>query len=142
MGKVLPNAWQYVLSYTQADLAAGGDRATALRTLDYGLTRKPGDPWLTIGQGQIHMQIGDFPRAAGLLDGALAAASEPAVRRSALFNRGLANLNLGNSAQAARESQARRTVGEIGDQAANARDLNTATVPPDGPRGRQLDIKV
>ena len=106
MGRVLPNAWQYVLSTTQADLAGGGDRATALRTLDYGLVRKPGDPWLVIGQGQIHMQIGDFPRAASLLDGALAAASEPAVRRSALFNRGLANFNLGNAPQAAEDFDA------------------------------------
>ncbi|MBM3513166.1 MAG: hypothetical protein FJX59_05560 [Alphaproteobacteria bacterium] len=49
---------------------------------------------------------------------------------------------LGNSAQASQETQARRAVGEVSDQASNARDLNTATVPPEGQRGRQLDIKV
>lgn len=48
---------------------------------------------------------------------------------------------LGNSAQAARETEARRAVGEISEQAANSRDLNTSSVPPDVQRGRQLDIK-
>ncbi len=49
---------------------------------------------------------------------------------------------LGNAAQGAQEVQARRAVGEISDQAVNARDLNTAAVPPDTLRGQRLDIKV
>ncbi len=48
---------------------------------------------------------------------------------------------LGNSAQGAREVQARRAVGELSDQASNARDLKTAGVPPDTQRGQRLDIK-
>ncbi len=101
MGKLLPNGWQVVMSSTLPELAGGGDRAAALRTLDYGLKRKPGDPWLVIAQAQVHMQIGDFSRALGMLDGAVAGATGPSDRRSALYWRGHANFNLGNFAKAA-----------------------------------------
>ncbi len=101
MGKLLPNIWQVVLSSTQPELAGGGDRAAALRTLEYGLQRKPGDPWLTVAQAQVNMQIAEFPRALGLLDGAVAGASSEAERRTAFYYRGHANFNLGNYQQAA-----------------------------------------
>jgi tetratricopeptide (TPR) repeat protein len=101
MGKVLPNGWQVVLSGTQPELAGGGDRATALRILGYGLQRKPGDPWLTIAQAQVHMQIADFPRALSMLDSAVAASAGPGDRRTALYYRAQANFNLGNFQQAA-----------------------------------------
>jgi hypothetical protein len=38
MGKVLPAAWPLVLSGTVPELAGGGDRAAALRTLDSALS--------------------------------------------------------------------------------------------------------
>ena len=101
MGKVLPTAWPLVLSGTVPELAGGGDRAAALRTLDSALQQKPGDSWLVIAQAQVYMQIGDFPRALGLLDDALASATTPVDRRTALYYRGHANFNLGNYAQAA-----------------------------------------
>jgi tetratricopeptide (TPR) repeat protein len=101
MGKLLPNAWQVVMSSTMPELAGGGDRAAALRTLDYGLQRKPGDPWLVVAQAQVHMQLADFNRALGMLDGAVGAAANPAESRSAMFYRGHANFNLGNYQQAA-----------------------------------------
>jgi hypothetical protein len=47
---------------------------------------------------------------------------------------------LGNAAQGAQETQARKAAGVISDQAANARDLNTASVPPDTARGKTIDI--
>ena len=101
MGKVLPTAWQLVLSGTVPELAGGGDRAAALRTLDSALQRKPGDSWLVIAQAQVYMQIADFQRALGLLDGALAGATTPVDRRTALYYRGHANFNLGQYAEAA-----------------------------------------
>ena len=101
MGKVLPSAWQLVLSGTVPELAGGGDRAAALRTLDSALLRKPGDSWLVIAQAQVYMQIADFPRALGLLDAALAGATTPVDRRTALYYRGHANFNLGRYAEAA-----------------------------------------
>lgn len=101
MGRLLPSIWQVVLSSTQPELAGGGDRAAALRTLEYGLQRKPGDPWLRIAQAQVNMQIADFPQALGLLDAALAAASNDAERRMAFYYRGHAHFNLGDFRQAA-----------------------------------------
>ena len=101
MGKVLPSAWPLVLSGTVPELAGGGDRAAALRTLDSALQQKPGDSWLVIAQAQVYMQIGDFPRALGLLDDALVGATTATDRRSALYYRGHANFNLGQYAQAA-----------------------------------------
>ncbi|HEV7544716.1 MAG TPA: tetratricopeptide repeat protein [Reyranella sp.] len=101
MGKVLPAAWPLVLSGTLPELAGGGDRAAALRTLDSALQQKPGDSWLKIAQAQVYMQIGDFPRALGLLDDALASATTATDRRTALYYRGHANFNLGQYAQAA-----------------------------------------
>jgi tetratricopeptide (TPR) repeat protein len=100
MGKVLPSAWPLVLSGTVPELAGGGDRAAALRTLDSALQRKPGDSWLVIAQAQVYMQIADFQRAEGLLDDALAGATS-ADRRIALYYRGHANFNLGRYAEAA-----------------------------------------
>jgi tetratricopeptide (TPR) repeat protein len=101
MGKVLPNAWQVTMWGTIPSLAGGGDRAAALRTLEYGLQRKPNDPWLLVAQAQVHMQIADFRRAMGMLDSAVASAAGPLDRRVALFNRGQVNFNLGNFQQAA-----------------------------------------
>jgi len=65
------------------------------------LQQKPGDSWLVIAQAQVYMQIGDFPRALGLLDDALASATTATDRRSALYYRGHANFNLGQYTQAA-----------------------------------------
>jgi tetratricopeptide (TPR) repeat protein len=101
MGKVLPSAWPLVLSGTVPELAGGGDRAAALRTLDSALLQKPGDSWLVIAQAQVYMQIADYQRALGLLDEALAGSTTPADRRTALFYRGHAAFNLGQYAQAA-----------------------------------------
>lgn len=105
MAKVLPSAWQIVLSTTQPDLAGGGDRAAALRVLDYALTRKPHDAWLMIGQAQVHMQIADYARALGVLDGSIAG-NNPADRRLVTFYRGHANFNLGNFTQSASDFEA------------------------------------
>ena len=83
-------------------LAGGGDRGAALRSLGYGLERKPNDPWLLIAQAQVQMQIADFrQRARRPLDGAVAGAASPIERRPAFYFRGHANLDLGNYAQAA-----------------------------------------
>jgi len=101
MGKVLPSAWPLILSGTVPELAGGGDRAAALRTLDSALQQKPGDSWLVIAQAQVYMQIGDFARALGLLDDALASATTATDRRTALYYRGHANFNLGQYAAAA-----------------------------------------
>lgn len=101
MGRLLPNVWQVVLSNTQSELAGGGDRAAALRTLEYGLQRKPGDSSLTVAIAQVHMQIGDFTKALALLEDAVAGASSDSERRVAFFYRGHANFNLGNYRQAA-----------------------------------------
>jgi len=100
MGRLLPNVWQVVLSSTQPELAGGGDRAAALRTLDYGLQRKPGDPWLIVAQAQVLMQLADFSHARELLDDAVAGATSGAERRAAFFYRGQADFNLGNFQQA------------------------------------------
>jgi tetratricopeptide (TPR) repeat protein len=106
MAKVLPQAWQIVLSSTTAGLAGGGDRASALRLLDYGLSRKPGDTSLIIGQAEIYMQLADHPRAASLLDGAVSSAPAESDRQFALFMRGLANFNLGNFARSSEDFDA------------------------------------
>lgn len=101
MGKVLPVGWPMVLSSTVPELAGGGDRAAALRTLDHALVRKPGDPWLAIAQAQVYMQIADFQRALTLLDGVLSGTATEADRRAALFVRGHADFDLGRYAEAA-----------------------------------------
>lgn len=100
MDKVLPAGWPMVLSSTVPELAGGGDRAAALRTLDHALLRKPGDPWLAIGQAQVYMHIADFHRAHVLLDGAVGGAATESDRRTALFVRGHANFDLGRYAAA------------------------------------------
>lgn len=96
MGKVAPKTWQIMLWSTMPSLAGGGDRAAALRALDYSLSRKPNDAWLLVAQAQVLMQIADYSKAAGALDGAVSAASGPVDRRLAVFYRGQANFNLGN----------------------------------------------
>ena len=101
MGKVLPTTWQLVLSSTMPELAGGGDRAAALRTLDSALQQKPGDSWLVIAQAQVYMQLADFQRALALLDEALAGSTSPADRRTALYYRGHAHFDLGQYALAA-----------------------------------------
>src|SRR5215475_12956102 len=101
MGKVLPSAWPVVLSGTVPELAGGGDRAAALRTLDSALAQKPGDSWLVIAQAQVYMQIADYQRALGLLDEALESATSATDKRIALYYRGHANFNLGRYAQSA-----------------------------------------
>jgi tetratricopeptide (TPR) repeat protein len=106
MGKLLPNGWQIVLSSTQPDLAGGGDRAAALRILDYGLSKKPNDSWLMVAQAQVNMQLADFAKALGLLDRAVAGAQTAGERRSALFYRGHANFNLANFTQSAADFEA------------------------------------
>jgi len=106
LGKVLPGAWPLVLSSIVPELAGGGDRAAALRTLDHGLQRKPGDSWLAIGQAKVYMQLADFQRALVLLDGAVAGASADGDRIAALYARGHAHFNLGQYAQAAGDFEA------------------------------------
>lgn len=53
---------------------------------------------------------------------------------------------LSNAAQGAQQAQARDVVGQmagqVADQAINARDLNTASLPVDPNRGRNLNIVV
>ena len=90
-----------MLSSTLPELAGGGDRAAALRTLDSALQQKPGDSWLVIAQARVYMQLADFQRALGLLDEALAGSTSPADRRTALYYRGHAHFDLGQYAQAA-----------------------------------------
>ncbi|HZQ01633.1 MAG TPA: tetratricopeptide repeat protein [Reyranella sp.] len=99
MGKLLPTNWQIMLWSIMPALAGGGDRATALRTLDYGLQRKPNDPWLLVAQAQVYMQISDFQQAMNILDRAMGSATGVPDRRVAVFNRGQANFNLGNFQQ-------------------------------------------
>jgi tetratricopeptide (TPR) repeat protein len=100
MGKVSPQNWPIMLWSTMPGLAGGGDRAAALRTLDYGLTRKPNDTWLLVAQGVVLMQIADYTKASTVLDGALAGASGQVDRRLAAFYRGHAHFNLGEYQQA------------------------------------------
>lgn len=106
MGKVLPSAWALVLSGTVPELAGGGDRAAALRTLEAALQQKPGDVWLVIALAQVHMQVADFDRALALLDQALAGPTMPADRRIALYYRGHAHFNLGQYVPAAEDFEA------------------------------------
>jgi tetratricopeptide (TPR) repeat protein len=101
MGKVLPATWNLVLSSTLPELAGGGDRAAALRTLDSALQQKPGDSWLVMAQARVYMQLADFQKALVLLNEALAGSTSPADRRSALYYRGHAHFDLGQYGQAA-----------------------------------------
>ncbi|HTR84435.1 MAG TPA: hypothetical protein VMI56_08135 [Reyranella sp.] len=106
MGKVLPNGWPIVMWSTLPELAGGGDRGAALRTLAYGLQQKPNDPWLLIAQAQVQMQIADFPHALGTLDSAVNGAAGPLDKRLATYFRGHANFNLGNYPQSATDFDA------------------------------------
>lgn len=106
MGRINPQGWPVMMWLTMPALAGGGDRGAALRSLAYGLERKPNDPWLLIAQAQVQMQIADFAGALATLDGAVAAAASPAERRPAYYFRGHANLDLGNYVQAARDFDA------------------------------------
>jgi len=101
MGRINPQGWPVMMWITMPALAGGGDRGAALRSLAYGLERKPNDPWLLIAQAQVQMQIADFANALVTLDGAVAAAASPIERRPAFYFRGHANLDLGNYARAA-----------------------------------------
>jgi lipoprotein NlpI len=96
MTKVNPQGWPVSMLVAMPWLAGGGDRGAALRALSYGLQKKPNDPWLLIGQGQVQMQIADFTGALGTLDSAVASSTSPGQRRYAAYFRGHANLNLGN----------------------------------------------
>jgi tetratricopeptide (TPR) repeat protein len=106
MGRINPQGWPVMMWLTMPALAGGGDRGAALRSLGYGLERKPNDPWLLIAQAQVQMQIADFADALATLDGAVAAATSPIERRPAFYFRGHANLDLGNYAQAVRDFDA------------------------------------
>jgi tetratricopeptide (TPR) repeat protein len=106
MGRINPQGWPVMMWITMPALAGGGDRGAALRTLTYGLQRKPNDPWLLIGQAQVQMQISDFAGALATLDNAVAVAASPVERRQAAYFRGHANLDLGNYAQAAQDFEA------------------------------------
>jgi tetratricopeptide (TPR) repeat protein len=106
MARVNPTGWPIMLSLVMPGLAGGGDRGAALRALGYGLQKKPNDPWLLIGQGQVQMQIADYARALGTLDGAVATAHTPAERRNSAYFRGHANMALGNYDQAANDFDA------------------------------------
>ncbi|WP_428670153.1 hypothetical protein [Reyranella sp.] len=106
MGRINPQGWPVMMWMTMPALAGGGDRGAALRSLAYGLERKPNDPWLLIAQAQVQMQIADFANALATLDGAVAAATSAVERRPAFYFRGHANLDLGNFAQAARDFDA------------------------------------
>jgi tetratricopeptide (TPR) repeat protein len=99
MAKLMPQAWPVLLASNTAFLAGGGDRASALKLMEYGLRTKPGDTWLIIGQAEIYMQLADHPRAVSLLDSAVSTSPRPVDRQSALYSRGLANFNLGNFPQ-------------------------------------------
>ena len=100
MDKILPSGWPLVMLTTMPGLAGGGDRAAALRTLDYGLQRKPNDPLLLVAQAEVFMQIADFGKANGMLDSAVASAVGQSDRHLAAFYRGHTNFNLGNYPQA------------------------------------------
>ena len=106
MAKALPEGWSAVLAGIVPELAGGGDRAAALRTLDYGLQRKPGDPRLAVGQAQVYLQIAEFDHALDLLDLALAGATTESERRAALFVRGHADFDLGRYDEAAADFDA------------------------------------
>jgi len=99
MARIAPATWTALLATAASGLAGGGDRAASLRMLDSGLTRKPGDTWLLLGQAEVNMQLADHARALGLLDNAVAGASGAGEWQAALYLRGHANFNLGNFAQ-------------------------------------------
>ncbi|MCX7361904.1 MAG: tetratricopeptide repeat protein, partial [Alphaproteobacteria bacterium] len=109
MGRVLPDRWPAILLSTLPELAGGGDRAAALRTLEYGLQRKPGDPSLAIALAHVHMQLAEFQRALALLDGAVIGATGAGDRRMALYYRGHAHFNLGIFQQAADDFEGSRS---------------------------------
>jgi tetratricopeptide (TPR) repeat protein len=106
MGRIAPKTWPIMIWSTMPSLAGGGDRAAALRTLDFSLTQKPNDSWLLVAQAQVLMQIADYTKAVGALDGAVASAVGPIDRRLAVFYRGQASFNLGNFQQAAEDFDA------------------------------------
>lgn len=130
MGRLLPDRWPAILLSTLPELAGSGDRAAALRTLEQGLQRKPGDRWLAIAQAHIHMQLAEFPRALALLDGAAAGSTGEGERRIALYYRGHANFNLGNFQQAADDFESARSQSAVaGSPRADALWRYAALVP-------------
>jgi hypothetical protein len=106
MARVNPQGWPLMMWFVMPGLAGGGDRGAALRALGYGLAKKPNDPWLLMGQGQVQMQIADYARALGTLDSAVASAQTPAERRNSSYFRGHANMALGNYDRAANDFDA------------------------------------
>lgn len=106
MAQANPKGWPIMMSIMMPGLAGGGDRGAALRALGYGLQKKPNDPWLLMGQGQVQMQIADYARALDTLDNAVASAQTPAERRNSAYFRGHANLALGNFQRAAEDFDA------------------------------------
>ena len=111
MGKVLPSDWQVVLSGTMPELAGGGDRAAALRTLDYAPAAQARRSLAGDRPGAGLHADRRFPRALGLLDGALAGATRQIDRRTALYYRGHANFNLGHYAAGGRRFRRARSAG-------------------------------
>ncbi len=102
MAQANPKGWPIMMP----GLAGGGDRGAALRALGYGLQKKPNDPWLLMGQGQVQMQIAAYARAPHTLDNPVACAQTPAERRNSAYFRGHANLALGNFQRAAEDFDA------------------------------------
>ena len=101
MGKVLPAALAAGAVRNHAGAGRRRRPRGGIAHARHALQQKPGDSWLVIAQAQVHMQIADFARALGLLDGALASATTATDRRTALYYRGHANFNLGQYAQSA-----------------------------------------
>ncbi len=58
------------------------------------------------------------------------------MQRADLLNK------LNYSAQASEQQRIRQTVGDISEQAQNANDLNTAMLPVDPARGRNVNVVV
>lgn len=65
--------------------------------------------------------------------------SDTSLESAVLLQRSDLLSKLGNSAKAVEQQTARQAVGEISDQAQNSRDINTATLPVDPSRGRNVN---
>jgi len=69
-------------------------------------------------------------------------AIEPTLESALIAQRADTLTKLANAAQASEQDRARKAAGEISDQAQNARDINTSTMPVDPGRGRNLNISI